>query len=379
MKKTELQYVFKVYLSLFVLLILVLALAIYFLPLQNNFLGGGKVTYMLNPYFWVWANFDGEHYTSIARLGYGFGQYPFFPLYPLMIEFFGKLFGNNLRAFVASGILISHASFILALVGFYKLLRMDYTDKFTKTVLLVTILFPTSFYFLTIYTESLFLALSIWAVYFARRGNWLIASLLGIALTATRFVGIIILPTILMEWLIQRRSSKNMKFPEIIFAIPVGLFSYMYYLEKHVQDMFAFFNNLTLFGEQRSAHLITLPQVFYRYLFKILPNLNTIYFPIIYTTILEFAVGIVFLLLSILGFFRLRLSYSMFLLLGYLIPTFSGSFSSLPRYVLVLFPAYILISQLIHKSPKKLFVFYLASFILLSISFALFARGYWLS
>jgi hypothetical protein len=246
-------------------------------------------------------------------------------------------------------------------------------------VILLLVLFPTSFYFAAVYSESLFFALLVWTFYFARRGNYFAASILGMFLTATRFVGIIILPAILFEWFLQNRTNRLKHFPDVVLAIPIGIFAYMYYLEKKVHDIFAFFTSLTAYGEQRSNHLITLPQVFYRYLFKILPNLNFNFFPGIFSTGFEFFIGIFYLFLSIIAFARVRFSYSIILLLGYLLPTFSGSFSSLPRYVLILFPAYIIFTQFVSKSKFYLFVFSAISFILLVISFSLFARGYWIS
>lgn len=373
MKKSELFFILKAYFFWILVLLLIVFLAMKFIPLQTNFLGGGRENYQLNPFIWAWGNFDGEHYLSIAKNGYGYGEFAFFPLFPLIL----RMFGGN----ILSGIFVANAAFLAGLIGFYKLLRIDFSTKFSYLCVIFLLLFPTSFYFASVYTESLFFALAVWSIYFARRENWLIASLLGLALTATRFVGLIILPTLVLEWFSQNKNKKNSlsRFPSILLSIPVGLMSYMYFLDSKAHDMFAFFNNLALFGEQRSTHLITLPQVFYRYLFKIIPSLNTNFIPVIFTTWFEFSVGIIFLFASVWSFFKVRLSYATFLLLGYLIPTFSGSFSSIPRYVLVLFPFYIILTKLLRNRKIHLFAFSLISFILLVISFGLFARGYWVS
>jgi hypothetical protein len=381
MKRSELGFILKSYVLWFLALLFVLFFSIKVLPLQDNFLGGGKVNYLLNPFFWAWANFDGEHYTSIAKLGYGYGQYPFFPLYPLLIRFFGHLAGSDVADFVRSGILLSHFFLLTALVGLYKLINLDYSKETARKALICLLLFPTSFYLVTVYNESLFLALSVWSFYFARKRWWLAATMLGIAMTATRFVGLIILPSLLVEWVISRKEKKIKisEFPEYLTSIPTGLFAYMYYLEKKTHDMFSFFSNLALFGEQRSDKLIILPQVFYRYIFKIIPSLKTTFWPILFSTFLEFFIGTLYFGLSILSFLKLRLSYAIFVSFGYIIPTFSGSFSSLPRYVMVLFPVYILIAVYLEKRNKLFFVFCVISAILLIVSFSLFARGYWLS
>ncbi|HKC04967.1 MAG TPA: mannosyltransferase family protein [Patescibacteria group bacterium] len=381
MKKNEIYFVIFAFLTWRLGLFLILFLATKVISLQTNFLGGGLANYLSNPNFWAWANFDGEHYLSIAQNGYGFGERAFFPLLPILIKYFGNLLGGTLFSFNIAANIISNLSFLIGLLGLYKLVGLDHPSKISKLAIIILLLFPTSFYFVSIYTESLFFMLAVWSFWFARKGKWLPASLLGILLSSVRFVGLIILPALVVEWFLQNRNNKNIikSFPHILLTIPVGLLAYMFYLQRTAGDMFAFYNNLTIFGEQRSNHLITLPQVFYRYFIKILPNLKTLFFPIVFTTFFEFIIGILFLIISTFSFFVQRFSYAIFLFLGYLIPTFSGSFSSLPRYVIVLFPVYILTAKYLSKSKILLLAFCFISFILLVISFALFARGYWIS
>lgn len=330
------MYIVKSYIIWILSLFLILFFAIQFIPNQKNFLGGGLTSYQQNPYLYSWANFDGEHYLSIAKNGYGNGEQAFFPLYPLLIN----ILGNNI--FVA--LLISHTSFLLALLGLYKLTK-------SKLVILLLLVFPTSFYFASVYTESLFLCLVVWSFYFLQRKKYFSGILLGSLSSLTRVIGI----------------------------IPIGVLSYMAYSKYKWEDYLIFFHSAKSFGEQRSDHLILLPQVFYRYFFKIIPNLTWSYFPVVFTTLLEVVVALGFLYIIIISFRKIKLEYWLFLVFGYLVPTFSGSFSSLPRYALVLFPFYIFMANYLSKSKVKLFVFTAISAILQIISFSLFARGYWLS
>lgn len=330
------MFIVKAYLIWLLSLFIILFFAVKFVPAQKNFLGGGYENYQKNPYVYAWANFDGEHYLSIAKNGYGNGEQAFFPFYPLLI----KVLGSNI--FVA--LLISHSCFLLTLFGLYKLTK-------SKLVILLLLTFPTAFYFASVYTESLFLCLVVWSFYAFQRKKYLSGIILGSLSSLTRVIGI----------------------------IPIGLLSYMAYSKYKWGDFLAFFHSAKQFGEQRSDHLILLPQVFYRYFFKILPNLNYDYFPVVFTTFLELFMAIGFLYVIIISFRKLKIEYWLFLVVGFLIPTFSGSFSSLPRYVLVLFPVYIFLSKELKYSKLKLFVFIAISAILQVISFGLFARGYWLS
>ncbi len=355
--------------------------AVVFIPLRLHFLGGGLEHYLRVPFFWAWGNFDGEHYLSIAQHGYGHGEEAFFPLYPLLMRFLVWPIRGDVYFLQAAGLFISYFAFFLALLGLWKLLRLDFKKSITELTIILFLVFPTSFYFGSVYTESLFFALVVWSFYAARRGWWWASGILGAFASATRVLGIVLLPVLLVEWWTQR---KNFQFSIFnfqlisLFIIPLGLFAYMYYLYQTTGDPFAFFHTLTWFGEQRSSTLILLPQVFWRY-FKILMDIN-IRDPFIFTFLLESATAILFLIAAFFSFFKLRLSYALWLLGGYVLPTLSGSFSSLSRYMLPLFPAFLIAAIFLEKSPlwvKVATSFVL--FVLLGIATSLFVRGYWIA
>jgi hypothetical protein len=227
------------------------------------------------------------------------------------------------------------------------------------------------------------LAAIVWSMYFARKGNWLMSGVIGGFSTLTRVVGIAILPSLFMENIYSKNNFKKAEINRsvlFLFLVPIGLSIYMYYLWVMTGDPLNFLHTVGIFGGQRSSNIVILPQVFYRYLFKIIPNLNINYLPSLFSTLMEFLISILFLTISVISFYKLRISYSLFILLGYLIPTLSGSFSSLPRYVAVLFPSFILIALwLKNKSQFVKFAVYGIFGIGLLISTLMFTRGYWIS
>lgn len=316
----------------------------FFFELQKNFLGGGIQKYLSNPYFWSWANFDGEHYLSIANMGYANGEQAFFPFYPILI----KLFGGSL----ISALLISNIAFLIALYGLYKLIKLDYSSEIAKVVTVLLLAFPTSFYFGAAYTESIFLMLIVWTFYLFRKYKFTLAIILGSLSSLTRVIGL----------------------------VPLGVLSYMGYSKYKWGDYLAFFHAAKNFGEQRSDHLILLPQVFYRYFVKIIPNLSWSYFPVVFTTLLEIVVASAFLYLIFKSFTKIRIEYWIFLTFGYIVPTLSGSFSSLPRYVVVLFPAFIYLGTILKDQNKYLRLgIYLFLAIIAVVAQMLFVRGYFVS
>lgn len=364
------------------LLVIISFLAINFLPLgyKDRFLGGGPTNYNLSPGLFSWANFDGEHYLSIAIFGYKYLEQAFFPVYPMLISFFSRpnvsdLLLSLINSTVA-GILISNVSFLLSLIILWELIRIDFSKKIALFTIVLLLVFPTSFYFGAVYNESLFLLLSVLSFYFARKGNWLTAGIFGMISSATRIFGILLLPALLIEaW----QQKTNLGKYVWIFLIPLGLMAYMSYQFFTVGDFFAFYHLQKIVGEQHQSGFTLLPQVYYRYV-KMIITINY-QNPIFQTIILEFAVGILFFLLPIYGYFKkIRYSYLIYALLGFLAPTIQGSFSSVPRYVIVFFPSFLAAAIWLDYLPRLVRILL---FILLSLSLvaetAFFIRGYWVA
>lgn len=364
------------------LLFLVLLFAIHTVPLgsPDRFLGGGPVNYRIAPEVFAWANFDGEHYLSISIFGYKEFEQAFFPVYPMLLSFFAKPFSSDLFSLLFNstivGLLISNVSFLLALILLFKLILMDFPKKVAFTTIIVLLLFPTSFYFASVYNESLFLLLAVSSFYCARKKRWFLASVFGFIASATRVFGFLLLPALLLE-----AYQQKMKFSKVFWMIliPFGLIAYMTYQYLTVGDPLAFYHLQERVGEQHQQGIVLLPQIYYRYI-KMLLTVDYSQ-PIYQTIILEFAVGILFFLLPIYGYFKkIRLSYLIFAMLGFLLPTIQGSFSSLPRYILILFPSFLALALWINGVQKPLkFIVYFCLCLMLLLEATLFFRGYWVA
>jgi Gpi18-like mannosyltransferase len=289
-------------------------------------------------------------------------------------------FHSSFHAKVIVGLLLSNLLLIISLVGLWRLLSLDYPKKITQYTIALILLFPTSFYLGGYYTEGLFLALAVWAFYFIRQKKWIVAGLLIGASTATRIIGLALIPALIFELYLSYKSRFPAKTLVAIILSFSGIALYMLYLNSTAGDPLAFFHNLSIFGAQRQSSLVLFPQVFYRYLFKVLPAINYNYFPVVFSTYLEFIVASVFLVLVVTSFMKLRLSYTLYLSFAYLISTLPGSFSSFSRYALVLFPGFILMSIYLIKAPRLLkAVIFSGLFVALGIATTLFVRGYWIA
>lgn len=363
-------------------LFIISILAIQFIPLaqEDRFLGGGPKNFPISPEVFSWANFDGEHYLSIAIFGYKMLEQAFFPVYPKLISFFAQPFSYDFFSTLLSstiiGLLISNASFLLALIFLFELISIDFSKKICFITILVLLVFPTSFYFGSLYNESLFLLLSVMSLYFARKKKWFLASIFGMVSAATRVFGILLLPTLFIEAYAQKGKLSKIFW---LFLIPLGLGGYMLYQYLSFGDPLAFYNLQKIVGEQHQSGIVSLPQVYFRYLKMILTvdKLNPIY----QTIWLEFIIGLLFFALPIIGYFKkIRLSYLFYAMSGFLLPTIQGSFSSLPRYVIVFFPSFLALALWLECKPRFIKILTIILFIgLLFIETTMFLRGYWVA
>ena len=384
MKRQDVYWVAKLFIVWRASLFLFSYLGIRYFSLQENFLGGGIGSYLANPLLWSFGNFDGLNYLLIAQNAYNSLLYFYFPLYPFMTNFLSP--GTATRELFVTGLAISHVSFFAALLGLWKLLKLDYETKLVKKIIILIVLFPTSFYFAAFYTESIFLALVVWSFYFVRTKKFFLSGITSMFTSATRIVGLALFPAFMTEYFWDQRKTKSANLPNRLLNIVLfgfsglGFLAYLIYLQNKTGDFLAFNKGSELFGEYRSQTLLVLPQIFYRYIIKIIPSLTFSYFPVVFTTLLEFAAGTLGTVAILFGFSSLRKSYWVYMIIGFLMPSFYNGFVSMPRYILVLFPVFIFLALFMQNLGRKTqILMYSVSYLSLGIATALFTRGYWIS
>jgi hypothetical protein len=132
---------------------------------------------------------DSIHYLAIAGHGYAAaGNTAFFPMYPLLIRAVGAVIGSA----PVAGVAISAVSLIVALGLLHGLTELELGRRAADATVMLLALSPLSFFFTAVYTESLFLALSLGALYAGRRGRWAVAGPLAGLAAVTRVPGIVI-------------------------------------------------------------------------------------------------------------------------------------------------------------------------------------------
>jgi hypothetical protein len=151
------------------------------------------------------ARWDSVWYLAIASGGYAH-QVPrtaFFPLYPLLTDLLGLLLGSDLVA----GVVISLACFAIAIVLLHELARRELDRSRADITVLLISFCPMAYFFSAVYTESLFLALSLGCLLCARSGRWAPAGALGALAALSRNSGIVLLAPVVLMFLYGPRTD----------------------------------------------------------------------------------------------------------------------------------------------------------------------------
>lgn len=288
----------------------------------------------LNNSISIWCQWDCGWYKDIAQNGYSsqikdYGQanYVFFPLFPIAM-YLGSLITHDV---ILSGFIISNFASIIALVYLYKLLRLDFSneDSFTSIKWLIAI--PTSFLLTTVMSEAIFMALLVSAFYYARIHKFWIVGILGLLMTLTRSIGFFMLIPLFYEYLIFINfDSKQIKKEILSFVMfPVGLLIWMLYNFHLVHDPIGFLTIQKAWEKTPVLSTRKFIRAFIKGDFEIL---------------FDFFYLMSLIPLIVWGRTQLRTSYLMLIVLAILIPL-PGGFQSMPRYLLIAFPLYILLMR----------------------------------
>ncbi len=363
----------------------------FILPYRPSFPYAGLLeNYSLPHWITAFAGFDGVHYLTIAENGYSFAGLveAFFPVWPVSLHLAFKM-GNTL----GYGLLANFFLMIPLVYFLIHFIKSCYPKINVNRFLLLFLVFPTSMFFFAMYSETLFMLLIITTFLAAHHKKWWLAALLTIIASATRIVGVILVPALLIELWMQSNQNTALlkirfthvqkfvtsKWKEIVLICTgcLGLLAYMLYLQINFGDALLFKTVQSQWGHDRSDTIILYPQVIYRYI-KIM--LTSFEFTLGWWTVAqEMVVGLIAPFLPLLFFRKIRLSHLFFGFCVTIIPTLTGTFSSLPRYILVAFPIFLGLYYLLEKRPKLFWLWILFSTLALICNTILFVQGYWVA
>lgn len=384
MRRSDLVFVIKSFLGWRALLFIFAFLATLVISgFGNRFPYADRVLTVTGLPAWIWGfgNFDGVHYLKIAQNGYSaWNSQAFFPLYPILIRFLNFIPKWGLDpvfytdpSYFYTAMILSALFFVPALYFLFRLWQEEHGHKVAALSIFLLLSFPTAFYFGAVYSEALFLLLAVLTFWFARKEKFILAGIAAALAGATKIQGILLLVFLVVEFV----GKKKIDISKIlsVFLAPSGLIFYMLYLKRTVGDSLFFLSSQPGFGAERSSQpFILLPQVIFRY-FKIFLTVNPASLSF-FIAFLEFFLTTVFLIVLVMAFRKMKLSYWLFSLSAVILPTLTGTFSSMPRYVLLAFPLFSYLAVRFKRGVKLIIIIQaLLQIVLLSM----FVRGYWVS
>ncbi len=306
--------------------------------------------------FWdPFVRYDSGWYLGIARAGYdaapavagGRANIAFFPVYPLLMRYVGRMFGRAPSDFYLGGVLVAWVSFVLAMVALYYLARLDLPRRRAERAVLLTAVFPFAFFFGVAYSESTFLLFTVLTIYLLRTRRWLLAGMAGAVAGATRVTGIMMWPALAwIAWRSAEPTTRDRMWAAVALLLAAsGFGAYCLYIYGESGNPFLWAVALKRWGYDPGGlpwtaplHLVRLLVTHpYAYLagdrmapYDALNGISAIFFIV--------AVPFVWR--------RFGAGYGLFMLANLWLPLSSGSFEGMGRYCAVMFPCFIWLASI---------------------------------
>ena len=298
---------------------------------------------------------DATWYLDIAQNGYAKDgekaiALVFYPLYPMLMRLLGLVTGDLALA----GQIISRVSYCAASVLLYELILLDGTERQAWDGVLLMALYPYSMFVLGVFTEGLFLALTIGGLLAIRKRKFIAAGILGFLAALTRTQGMLLVFPAVYALITARLGGEKRKIKwsdAAVLLIPAGFGVYL-------------FINYALHGNPFQFLIYEAGEPWYQSTRWVGDNIAQHYHMALdYEGLSLFIywvqIALYFLTLGILAYGLYKKEQTMYLLYGsvYLGFTYlSGWMISGGRYMLCCVPVYIVLSRLKEGPVRKLLI-----------------------
>lgn len=301
----------------------------------------------------LWNRWDAPHYLRLAEVGYVQSSPPpdtddplfvvFFPFFPLAV----RIVSLALQNLVLSALVVSFAASVGAGYFLFRLVALDADEAVAWRAVLLLFSFPTAYFLAAPYTEALFLFAVLASVHAARTGAWAGAGVAGALATGTRVVGIALAPALLAEVFASRAGVRDhVRRLAWISLAAAGLLTYLA-INQIV------YGNPLWFLEVQRAHwfqrLVPPWQPVQDAIAALIAGGNDFTFTFIYGGRVAGALVASALLCGAVR--RLRLPDVLYGWTGFALVLSAAWLISLPRYLLVLYPLFVVGARLSRRLP----------------------------
>jgi hypothetical protein len=307
---------------------------------------------------------DAYWYLTIAQDGYylrgehDISNVVFFPLYPLLVRLIGPLAGGDL---VLAGWMVS-SIFLMLAMWVLSLLTQEFHPEIDPVLPAVFLLaYPAAFFLNAVYSESLFLFLSLCVVFFALRRNFLLAAVCAGFASATRIAGLFLCVPLAAEFL-QANGWRSLLTRRIwpLALAPAGALAFFGYHWIAFDDFFLYLKAQRLYGRDFAFEAMD-------FAIRNHPDLVTTLYDLAFTAMAVF--------MGVIALRRFRISYGLYMLVSLAVALASGSDLGIARYSMVLFPIFLIVAGIRSSVGRSAWLF--GSTLLLALNIVCFVNHYW--
>jgi hypothetical protein len=207
------------------------------------------LTHDLGAFTDVWARWDSVWFLRIAEHGYDSASgaaSAFYPLYPATVSVLGQaLFGH----YVLAGIVVSLAAALAAFLLLHRVAEERLGVDGARRAVLYLAVFPFAFFLQAVYSESLYLLLTLAAFVLAERRRFFAAgAVTGLALLTRPSAAALLPPLALLAW----RERDRIRALAALAVAPALFAAYPLYLWRAEGDAWAFLHAQRLWSRHLS-------------------------------------------------------------------------------------------------------------------------------
>lgn len=331
---------------------------------------------------WFW--YDAGFYLGIATSGYhtlhdpavwgnNFVRAAFFPAFPIL----GKIIFSitkHLEIDIRTTLLMVNSLLTIGISIFlFKIAEIIRNKEYALKTVIYFLIFPFSFFLICPYSEAILAFFTAGFFYYLIKKNYFVASLFAAGASASRFVGVIF-PVILICYYLEENQWKIKKInPKIILIslIPfAGLFAYMFYQHLVFNDWLYFYKMQKVWRSHFDINIFS--TVWHNFLEIFQHDIFN------YRRFNEVGSIILFTILGVITFFKIKKSFGIFIFLSIAIPLLTQSVDSFNRFVVPMIPAFLALG-FISKNKVLEFAYVFISILFLALYTIMFTHSMWVA
>ena len=293
------------------------------------------------------ATWDAAHYLILSQTGYEAGSHScaFYPLWPGLIHVTSYLtFGHPLLA----SLLLANALSLLAFWLFYCLVKNHFGEVVGNNSLVLLLAFPGALFFSFPYTESLYLAMVLACFLELERGHYALPAVTAFLMPLTKAIGVFMVFPLAWHLYEQKKSWKHWL---LLLAPLLGYAAYFGVMYAQTGNAFEGFAAQKDYPNSPSIkNMFNLPGIF-----AAAVNIQSV--GGMMDSALDRGFFLLFLVLLPLVY-KLNKTWFFYTLPAGLVPALTSWFMSYRRYIMVCFPIFIILAQLLQKTNPKVFWYY---------------------